>query len=112
MRLELGTLTIGTVRQGRVSRYLGYMRQNKTNSAQPVCRDATVLDRGTSPVTEGKTMNANWMFEEGHLVARNESGHLLRRWLADEAMGAGDMACYEPQQQPKQIPALVALHRP
>ena len=34
-------------------------------------------------------MNANWMFEEGHLVARNESGHLLRRWLADEAMGQG-----------------------
>ena len=72
-----------------VFHWLGYMRQNKTNSAQPVCRDATVLDRGTSPVTEGKTMNANWMLEEGHLVARNESGHLLRRWLADEAMGQG-----------------------
>lgn len=34
-------------------------------------------------------MTANWIFEDGHLAARNDVGRLLRRWSADEAMGRG-----------------------
>ncbi|RZS80776.1 hypothetical protein [Pigmentiphaga kullae] len=32
-------------------------------------------------------MTAIWMFEGGRLEARDETGELLRWWLADEAMG-------------------------
>ena len=47
------------------------------------------FSREIPPATGRKTMNAIWIFEGGHLVARNESGQLLRRWSADEAMGQG-----------------------
>lgn len=34
-------------------------------------------------------MNAIWIYDDGHLVARNKDGDLLRKWLADEVMGRG-----------------------
>ena len=32
-------------------------------------------------------MNAIWTYDDGHLVARNEDGDLVRKWSADEGMG-------------------------
>lgn len=34
-------------------------------------------------------MNAIWTYDDGHLVARNDDGDLMRKWSADEGMGRG-----------------------
>lgn len=34
-------------------------------------------------------MNAIWTYDDGHLVACNEDGDLVRKWSADEVMGRG-----------------------
>lgn len=34
-------------------------------------------------------MNAIWTYDDWHLVACNEDGDLVRKWLADEVMGRG-----------------------
>lgn len=48
----------------------------------------TIVQGVLTPAKEAD-MNAIWAYDDGHLVARNEDGDLLRKWLAEEVIGWG-----------------------
>lgn len=51
------------------------------------------LPDGSNPsaaiVQSASDVQCSRLLKTTHLVARNESGHLLRKWSSDEAMGQG-----------------------